>query len=79
MDLRLAGRRALVTGGSKGIGRAAAEVLAAEGVDLLLVSRSADVLGATADAIRSKFQVQVEALPADLSHEEEGEADVCHF
>jgi NAD(P)-dependent dehydrogenase (short-subunit alcohol dehydrogenase family) len=71
MDLRLAGRRALVTGGSKGIGRAAAEVLAAEGVDLLLVSRSADVLGATADAIRSKFQVQVEALPADLSREEE--------
>ncbi len=71
MDLQLAGRRALVTGGSKGIGRATAEVLAEEGVDLLLVSRSADVLSATADAIRGKFQVQVETLAADLSREEE--------
>jgi len=71
MDLQLAGRRALVTGGSKGIGRATAEVLAGEGVDLLLVSRSADVLAATADAIRGMFQVQVETLAADLSQEDE--------
>ena len=84
MDLQLAGKRALITGGSKGIGRATAEVLAEEGMDLLLVSRSADVLEETADSIRRTRQVQVETLAADLSLESEvlrlaeraGEVDV---
>ena len=40
MDLHLRGRSALITGGSKGIGRAAAESRAAEGCDLVLVSRT---------------------------------------
>ena len=71
MDLQLAGRRALITGGSKGIGRATAEVLADEGMDLVLVARSADVLEATADAIRRSRQVQVETIAADLSQESE--------
>jgi NAD(P)-dependent dehydrogenase (short-subunit alcohol dehydrogenase family) len=71
MDLHLAGKRALITGGSKGIGRATAEVLAEEGMDLVLVSRSADVLEATANAIRSSRQVQVETIAADLSQESE--------
>jgi NAD(P)-dependent dehydrogenase (short-subunit alcohol dehydrogenase family) len=84
MDLQLAGRRALITGGSKGIGRATAEVLAEEGMDLVLVSRSADVLEATARAIRAVRQVQVQVIAADLSQEDEvrrvaeaaGEVDV---
>lgn len=84
MDLHLAGKRALVTGGSKGIGRATAEILADEGMDLLLVSRSADILEATADSIRRTRQVRVETLAADLSLEAEvrrvadraGEVDV---
>ena len=71
MDLQLAGKRALITGGSKGIGRATAEVLAEEGMDLLLVSRSAEMLEETANAIRRTRQVQVETLAADLSQESE--------
>ena len=40
MDLNLKGKRALVTGGSKGIGRACAEVLAAEGCTVLIAARN---------------------------------------
>lgn len=67
MDLQLRGKRALVTGGSKGIGAAAALSLAAEGCDLVLVSRTAAVLTATADAIRARHQVRVDVMAADLA------------
>ena len=73
MDLNLAGKRALITGGSKGIGRATALRLAEEGCDLVLVSRTAETLEATAADVRSRFQVSVQALPADLSRQAEVE------
>jgi NAD(P)-dependent dehydrogenase (short-subunit alcohol dehydrogenase family) len=41
MDLKLAGKTALITGGSKGIGRATAEILAGEGCNVIIVSRTA--------------------------------------
>ena len=40
MDLNLRGKTALITGASKGIGLAAAECLAEEGVNVILVSRT---------------------------------------
>jgi NAD(P)-dependent dehydrogenase (short-subunit alcohol dehydrogenase family) len=44
MDLQLNGKRALITGGSKGIGRAIARQLALEGVDLVIAARNATEL-----------------------------------
>ncbi|MBV9656351.1 MAG: SDR family oxidoreductase [Acetobacteraceae bacterium] len=70
MDLQLRGCRALVTGGSKGIGRAAAMSLAAEGCALVLAARTASVLDETAEAIRARHQIEVRTVPADLSTEE---------
>ncbi|MFN8505872.1 SDR family oxidoreductase [Kouleothrix sp.] len=62
MDLQLAGKVAIVTGASRGIGRAIAEALAAEGAQLLLVARSAGQLAELAAALPTRCV----AHPADL-------------
>jgi 3-oxoacyl-[acyl-carrier protein] reductase len=67
MDLKIAGKTALITGGSKGIGRAAAEVLASEGCNVIIVSRSAESLAEAKAAIALKSNVRVDTVPADLS------------
>jgi NAD(P)-dependent dehydrogenase (short-subunit alcohol dehydrogenase family) len=51
MDLGLAGMKALVTGGTKGIGRAVAEHLAAEGCDVAICARNADEVAQTVAAL----------------------------
>ncbi len=51
MDLQLAGKKAIITGGSRGIGKAIAKALAAEGVDLALVARNREAVDATAGEI----------------------------
>jgi len=58
MDLQLSGKAAIVTGASRGIGRAIAEALAAEGMPLTLVARSRDRLEALAQSLPVDSLVQ---------------------
>ena len=67
MDLGLRGRKALVTGASRGIGRACAEVLAAEGCDVVIVSRTQADLDAAKDKILGASNVSVRTYAMDLS------------
>jgi 3-oxoacyl-[acyl-carrier protein] reductase len=67
MDLQLAGKSALITGASKGIGRAATEQLAREGCNVIMVSRNAADLAAVKQAIAQRFKVQIDTVAADLS------------
>src|SRR5215475_8345984 len=66
MELGLRGRKALITGASKGIGRACAEVLAEEGCDVVLVSRTEADLEAVRAKIAGEHNVSVRYYALDL-------------
>jgi NAD(P)-dependent dehydrogenase (short-subunit alcohol dehydrogenase family) len=67
VDLNLTGRKALITGGSKGIGLAIAQALAAEGCDVHLAARTQSELEKVAEQIRARHGVKVAVHPVDLS------------
>jgi 3-oxoacyl-[acyl-carrier protein] reductase len=67
MDMGMAGKKALVCAASKGLGRGCAEALAAEGVELVIVARTAETLEATAADIRAKTGATVRAVACDIT------------
>lgn len=79
MDLGLRNKRALVTGASKGIGLAVAQVLAQEGCNVDLAARDGARLEDAAQAIRAQHGVEVRSFPVDLarSHDQAQLAHAC--
>lgn len=75
------GTRALIAGGSEGIGAAFAHYLAKEGLELVLVARRLDKLEATATQLREQYGVEVTPIACDLARVEaveELEAQLVH-
>ena len=71
MDLGIAGKRALVIGGSQGLGLSVCERLAQEGVNLLIFARDAARLAATAESLRAAHGVSVEICSGDITSAED--------
>jgi 3-oxoacyl-[acyl-carrier protein] reductase len=72
MDLGLAGKTAVITGGSRGIGRAIAQAFAAEKANVAICARGEEQLRKTADELRGAG-VKVVAVPADVFQKEQVE------
>ena len=71
MDLRLQGKHAIVTGGSRGIGKAIARELAREGVDVAIVARNKADLEATARELAAETNRRIVPLAADVTSKEQ--------
>lgn len=67
MDLGIAGKRAVVIGGSQGLGLAVCERLAQEGANLLLFARDPDRLAGAAQALKAAHGVSVETCSGDIT------------
>jgi NAD(P)-dependent dehydrogenase (short-subunit alcohol dehydrogenase family) len=76
VDLRLAAKRAIVTGASRGIGAAVADALAAEGVDVALVARDSSALAAVQARVARHGQ-RVAVVPADTTDDAQVRAAVA--
>ena len=77
MDLGLAGRHAIVTGGSLGIGKAIARELAREGADVAIVARTKDRLEAAARELAAETKRRVIPLAADVTSKGQVDAMVA--
>ena len=77
MDLGLQGKKAIVTGGSLGIGKAIARELAREGVDVVIVARTKDRLEAAARELSTETGRRVIPLAADVTSRAQVDAMVA--
>lgn len=71
MDLGLTGRVALVTAASKGMGKASAMGLAAEGAKVVMCARTESDLKSAAEEIRARTRAEVLAIPADVTKKDD--------
>jgi NAD(P)-dependent dehydrogenase (short-subunit alcohol dehydrogenase family) len=76
MDLELTGKTAIVTGGSRGIGKAIARELAAEGVDVAIAARTADALQQTAAELAEMTGRKIVPIVVDTASDESVKAMV---
>src|SRR2546423_1506255 len=76
VDLELSGKTAIVTGGSRGIGKAIARQLALEGVDVALVARTQETLEATANELAGATGRRFVPITADTGDDESVKAMV---
>ncbi|MBW8009846.1 MAG: SDR family oxidoreductase [Chloroflexi bacterium] len=70
MDLQLDGKRALVTGASRGLGYATARQLASEGARVAINSRSKDKLEVAAKTLKEEIECELHTLPGDLTEQD---------
>jgi NAD(P)-dependent dehydrogenase (short-subunit alcohol dehydrogenase family) len=76
MDLGLAGKRAVVTGGSRGIGKMIARQLALEGVDVAIAARTREALESTAEELAQETARKIVPIVADVSDDQSVDAMV---
>ena len=74
MDLGLAGKVAIVTGGSRGVGRACASSLLQEGARVMITARDPQRLEATRLALEQQTHGEVRAVTADLERDADARA-----
>lgn len=67
MDLGIHGRRAILLASSRGLGRACAESIAREGVDVVVNGRTADDVATAVEELSARYDVQVEGVVGDSS------------
>jgi len=88
VDLKIQGKVAVVAAASRGLGRAVAEALAAEGVNLAICSRNKERIRETADEIRAAYKVDVLPSVCDVTNPTEidrfkgeviGRYQTCHI
>ncbi len=86
MDLQLKGKRALVTGGSRGIGKAIARQLAREGVDCAICSRTQASIQAVAAELAQETGQRIFPFVADMARADDiiqlvalGDQRQCHL
>ena len=79
MDLELTNKRAIVTGGSRGIGLAVARALAAEGCDVALVARGKAALEAAREAVSAASGRRVIAVSCDTGDDQSVQLSLIHI
>jgi 3-oxoacyl-[acyl-carrier protein] reductase len=77
VDLGIAGRKAIICGSSRGLGRACAEALAAEGVEVVVNGRGEQQVHATASEVAEDHRIKVIPVVADIATAEGREALVA--